>query len=42
MTSKILMNLLSETFIAGGPKINLTNEDREQMAQGVCREKKGK
>lgn len=34
MTSKILRNLLlSETFIAGGPKVNLVNEEKGADAQ---------
>lgn len=36
MTSKILSNLLvSETFIARGLKVNLINEDRGIIAQGI-------
>lgn len=34
MTSKLLRNLLlSETFIAGGPKVNLVNEEKGADAQ---------
>lgn len=34
------MNLLSETFIAGVPKINLTNEDRNRWLKGYVEKKK--
>lgn len=40
MTSKILRNfLLSETFIAGGPKVNLVNEEKRTDAQKKRRRK---